>query len=281
MLIFNQNVTDFVSSLFLIIIYTVKLCNIYLTGVSGYWLCMLIVSENLFWCGVLASKANLVFVTIERYLKVVHRKIKLRKWMIYSALAFAWISGFVHGLALAFGTSDVINGVCYGYVIWKSRVSQLAYGIWTFLSLYVFILTIFIFCYWRILIVIRRQASVMAGHSTAGPSTAQAQSNQIQSSIIKTMILVSVCYAICDLPLQVHYLILNVHANLTLLDSVHYAAVFFSFFYYCANPFIYATKFDPVKRIMLRLIPCKKNSVQPIESLEMSVSRRVATRTAQ
>jgi len=161
-LIFNQNVLDFISSLLLIITYALKLCNFYLTGVGGYWLCMLLLSENLIWCVILASRVNLMIVTIERYLKVVHStwsKNKLRKWMIYSAMAFAWISGFANLFTLTLTTSDVIDGVCYAYVFWESRVSQLAYGIWTFVSFYAFTILIFILCFWRILVVVRRQAS--------------------------------------------------------------------------------------------------------------------------
>jgi len=32
---------------------------------------------------------------------------------------------------------------------------------------------------------------------------------------------------------------------------------FIAFFYTCANPFIYAVKFEPVKRILIGLVPCK------------------------
>jgi len=279
MLIFHQNVLDFVSSLLMALTYALKLCNFYLTGLGGYWFCMLILSENLNWCTILASKANLIFVTVDRYLKVVRpawTKEKLRKWMIYSAMALTWISGFVHVWALTFPTSQVIDGVCYAYVTWKSRESQMAYGIFYFLSFYIFILATFIFCYWRILVAIRRQAKVMAGHAAAGPSTSQAKSNQIQSNIIKTMILVSAFYAISDLPNNVYYLLLNIHAQLTLLESGYYACLFISFFYFCTNPFIYATKFDPVKRVLLGLIPCKKTG-QPVESIEITASRVVAT----
>jgi len=76
-----------------------------LTGLSGYWLCMMLLSENIIWCAIVASKANLIFVTIERYLKAVYAiwsKKKLRNWMIYSSAAFAWISGFVHIVILTF-----------------------------------------------------------------------------------------------------------------------------------------------------------------------------------
>lgn len=156
-LIFNQNLLDFFSSLFLIITYAVKLCNIYLAGLAGYLFCVVVVSENLVWCVILASKANIIFVTIERYLNAVFpiwSKKNLHQRMIYAAITFSWISGFVHIMALTFSTSDVIDGVCYAYVIWKSRTYQLIYGIWYFLAYYAVELFIFIFCYGHILIAI-------------------------------------------------------------------------------------------------------------------------------
>jgi len=281
-LIFNQNILDFFSCLFLIVTYAVKLCNIHLTGFGGYLFCMFLVSENLLWCAALASKTNLFFVTIERYLKAVFpvwSKKKLRKWIIYSALAVAWVSNIVHIMALTFSTSDVIDGVCYAYVVWKSRVAQMAYGISYFLSYSAIELLTFIFCYGHILIVIRRQAKVMAGHVGAGSSAIQAKAHRIQSSVIKTMILVSAFYAVSDLPVSVHYLILCIHANLTLLESGYYAIMFISFLYYCTNPFIYALKFDPVKRILLSLIPCKKSSVETIEVINEAPNVQIHAET--
>jgi len=38
LLIFNQNAFDLCSSLLLVIIYTMKICDIPLTGMLGYWL---------------------------------------------------------------------------------------------------------------------------------------------------------------------------------------------------------------------------------------------------
>jgi len=287
-LIFNQNLLDFSCCLLLVISHLLKLSNVYLTGSGGYWICMLFRSENLIWCLMLASKMNLMIVTIERYLKVVYpkwSKKKLQKWVLISAAAFAWISGIVHSFALTFGTSDMIDGVCEMYTFWKSQQGQAAYGIWYVLSFYITVLALFIFCYWRILAVIRRQARVMAAHSAAGPSTAaQTQSSQMQTNVIKTMILVSAFYAVCDMPMNVYYLILTTSANITLYETGYYvynAAMFMSFLYICANPFIYATKFDPVKRVLLSLIPCVRMiPVQPTASVEMSVSH-TATRTAQ
>jgi len=60
----------------------------------------------------------------------------------------------------------------------------------------------------------------------------------------------------------------------------YYISLSMSFLYICANPFIYATKFDPVKRVLLGLIPCKKESVQPIQTVE-SATAQSAKRTNQ
>lgn len=86
-------------------------------------------------------------------------------------------------------------------------------------------------------------------------------SNQIQSNVIKTMVLISAFFVITWLPNFVYYLVSGVTANLN--QNVYYAFVSISFLYICTNPFVYAVKFDPVKRQLLGLIPCKKVSVQP------------------
>ena len=69
--------------------------------------------------------------------------------------------------------------LCLWFTFWISRVAQIAHGVWNFVSFFVLILAIFIFCYWRILVVIRRQTSVMTSYGSSAPSTSQLQSNQI------------------------------------------------------------------------------------------------------
>jgi len=66
-----------------------KLATIYLTGTSGYWLCLTT------WGLQMSSLINLAAIAVERYLKIVHAiwsKNKLRKWMVNSIAAFSWIA---------------------------------------------------------------------------------------------------------------------------------------------------------------------------------------------
>ena len=270
-LIFNQNVLDLFTCIFIVISYSSKLCNIHLTGSVGYWLCILLHSDCLIWCGTNGSVINLASITVERYLIVVHpvwSKKKLHNWMIYSTVAISWIAGFIRTPPLVFSTTAVIDGVCYAYTIWASDTARIIEFIYSFLSFYVIILLIFIFCYWRILIVIRRRARLMASHAAAaGPSTAQTQYNQMQSSVTKTMIYVCAFYAIAWLPTYMYALNMTVNPNPTISHSAYFSSIFIAFLYTCTNPFVYAAKFDPVREVLLRLIRYKKTSEEATENL--------------
>ena len=268
LLIVNQNVLDLFSSLVLIIINAIKLSNIYLTGRLGYWLCVTVLGSVLGAWGHVGSIVNLAIITIDRYLKVVHpvwSKKRLGPWVIYSAMAFAWFVGIVTTTPVVFETSRVIRGKCYSFVFYRSNVVRMATALYYSISFYFVIIIIFIFCYGRILVAIRRQANIMAAHSATGSSTAHAQSNRIESNVIKTMLLVSSLYAIAWLPTNVYSLLISLDLLDPLLDSRFYATTAVSFLYISANPFIYATKFKPAREILRKMILCNKTQDQPTD----------------
>jgi len=70
-------------------------------------------------------------------------------------------------------------------------------------------------------------------------------------------------------------------SNLTFIESGYYAALFVAFFYVCANPFIYAIKFEPVKHVVMGLMPCKKSQQQAGGSSEMTGAGPSSSRSAQ
>jgi len=260
-LIFNQNVLDFVNCLFSSVSLSVKLSSLYLSGTSGYWLCLILVNNLVSWAGLYGSLINLAAISIERYLKVVHHmwaKNKLRNWMIYSAMAFAWVAGIVCSAALAIPTTSVVNGLCHSGIFFLSPTGRKAYLIWDFLSFYVTTLFVFTYCYGSILVVIRRQARVMAAHSGQASNTAEDQLSKIQTSVIKTMILVSVLFAVTWGPSYIYPFLVDDNAAL-FHENVMFTVMFIAYLYVCINPFIYATKFAPVKRVLWGLITCKKN----------------------
>jgi len=87
--------------------------------------------------------------------------------MMYAAMACTWIGSIMQEMLMVFHTSVVIDGVCYGYVV-MSLDAKLGINVYYFLFTYCFLLFVFAFCYGKILVVIRRQARVMAGHNHGG-----------------------------------------------------------------------------------------------------------------
>ena len=73
------------------------------------------------------------------------------------------------------------------------------------------------------------------------------------------MIFVSACYAISWLPFHIYFVIITLHPYLVFHGGryMYYAFSLLAYSYMCTNPFIYATKLDPVRKVLLRLIPCK------------------------
>jgi len=266
-LIFNQNALDLVNCLFVIVQCSVRLRNIELDGTLGYWLCMLLISDLCSWSAYVSSMINLATISIERYLKVIHpvwAKKNLRNWMEYVTIAFAWICGIVIAAAAVFPTTRVVNGVCFARRFYKNASAQKVFGVWNFLSFYVIILLIWIFCYGRILMAIRRQAKVMAAHQS-GQESNQVQLNKTQASVVKTMILVCGLYAVTWAPTYIYSLLKNLYTKLSIGQHGLFAVLSIGYLYTCINPFIYVTKFDPVKRVLLGLIPCNKNILQDPE----------------
>jgi len=275
LLIVHQNALDLFASFFMILGYSTKLCNSNLTGSVGYWLCTMILSDCLSWWGTVASAINLAIITVERYIKVVYpvwSRSKLHNWMMYSAIVTAWIISFIGNIAVVFPTSDVIDGVCYPYAIWKNQTARVFYFTWNFLSFYVIILFIFVFCYWRIVLVIRRQARVMASHDDSESGDSEAgdaanQYNEIQFNVIKTMIFVSAFYAISWLPTYIHFLIVTLHPYPLPYRDIYYGFMLLAYSYMCTNPFIYATNLNPVRQVLVGLVPFKKTSEQADENV--------------
>ena len=192
--------------------------------------------------------------------------------MIYSAIASVWIGSAAYRLTVVFSTTAVINGACLSHMIFKNVSIKLFYVIWYVVSFYIIIIFIFIFSYGRILIVIRRQAKVMASHSNRQSSTIHSQLNQIQTNVIKTMIIVSAFYAVMWFPnvVVLFYFFLFSRPN-TLMIVIYYVSLYCQFLYTCTNPFIYAFKFDPVKQVLIRIISCTKTSEETNESIANAV----------
>ena len=87
---------------------------------------------------------------------------------------------------------------------------MMSYGSCSFVVFFVCPLVILVYCYGRMVVVMRRQMRVMAGHAvepTSHVSASQAQSKRLKWNIIKTMTLVSVTFVISWFPNNFYFVI--------------------------------------------------------------------------
>jgi len=269
LLMINQNLLDLLSCVLLAITYSIKVSNIHLTGALGYYLCTIFINENAHSCTLHASIINLMAITVERYLKVVHpfwSKKYLKRWMIYATTVFVWVGGIlIRVVPAAFVTTIVQDGVCHRFSVWESPEAKATYGFWSFISFCVFPAMLFVYCYGRIVLVVRRQARVMAAHNaqaSAQTNAAQMESERVKWNIIKTMIIVSVALVICWFPVNIAPLAVSGGGEQSLSYMFLYASIFLAYLYICMNPFIYAIKHDGVKQTLAGLmVRCRRAEV--------------------
>jgi len=154
-------------------------------------------------------------VTVERYLKVVHPfwcKKYLKRWMIDVAMAFAWVGGIVFLMPMAFVTTMVNGGMCLAFHVCESPAVRMAVFVWGIFRDFIIPAMLFVYCYGRIVVVMRRQVRVMTAHNIEGStqvSASQVQPKRVKWNITKTMIIVSVAYVICWFPPTIYFVIVD------------------------------------------------------------------------
>ena len=135
-------------------------------------------------------------------------------------------------------------------------MARVALFSWRFIIPLIF----FVFCYWKIISALRRNAKVgnigQTEQNTTGPSTSASAAattaatdassrskplSKTQKNVIKTMIVVTCCFIVCWLPLQ--FLLVGRLCGLQGFSSlsVYRALGMMASVNFIANPFIYAT----------------------------------------
>ena len=221
-------------------------------GKLGYFLCTIFVNETALICTLFGSIINLVALTGERYLKVVHNiwsKKHLKRCMVYIAMVLAWIGGILFAAPVSFVSLQVKDGSCF--VHFESHQSEFIYHSCIVTILFFLPIIEFVYCYGRIVFVMRRQMRVMAGHTGEGSSQmsgSQAHSKRVKWNIIKTMIIVSVTFTICWCPMSLLQVYIAAVGPQTYALYAFYPSAALVYLYICVNPFIYGLKYKSSRK---------------------------------
>jgi len=178
--------------------------------------------------------------TLERYVKIVHpitHRAHFRPWMVKAGIIIPWLNGL---LVYTLPTWAILTAEPRGICIkqWPSLTYAKVYGVMLFVWQVIMPTAVFVLCYSKIVVVVRRRSKVaiaMAslaaspiqhcvvtssvsaspeGHErNVGPSTSRVDSNHeavetmSQSTvrgrrIIRTMVIITSCFFVCWCPMQ-------------------------------------------------------------------------------
>ena len=127
--VINQSIIDAVSSLLVIIQMSSSFSpNIVLTPnqFASELYCRMWHSQLLLWAAYAASTYNLVSLTIERYLKLIHAHVHKSFFTPRSAkflILFVWLFGFLQ-VSYGIPTTVIIDTKCYTNSLWPNDVIQ-------------------------------------------------------------------------------------------------------------------------------------------------------------
>ena len=224
-----------------------------------------------------ASICGLVIITLERYFKIVHAvayRNHYRRWMTRLGIVIPWTFGICMGLIPIWATSTVVRGRCMKGRIGSTPELQLTWNIAKFLLQYAGPLAVFVFGYWKILGVIRRQRKQVGHHQSQGTSNAataaEATSKRSEMNVIKTMVLVSVSFAVCFFCMRT-YTILTALKVVPVIPSLYGLFSAFSYASRCLNPFVYATQYEVVRR-WWKVMVCRMIRREQVVEASMTVS---------
>jgi len=272
----NQTILDAVASLSIIItnIATQTAGGIRVTeGFAGTLWCWTINASTLLTMAVYSSQAGLVIITLERYFKIVHpiqHRNRFRPWMGKVGLVLPWIDGIVVFLIPSWARTRVSGHSCIK--TWPSAFALNIYRIVLFAWQFLLPVFIFVFCYAKIIAVIRRQAKTYSSanqQNALKPSTSglanttnslqqhqqqqQQQMSQQEKNVVKIMLMVIGSYFVCWFPIQIFYQISTFSPTLTTGVNMVSILALIAYVNIAINPIIYGAHFNIVGRIIRHL----------------------------
>ena len=281
----HQTIMDLTSCIFLFIGLVLRDVNIIKKNESlTLFLCLFFGSHAITTTAGTASTCGLMIITIERYVKIVHPvayRNHYRRWMTRAGIVIPWIYGICVILIPSWIVASVVRGRCNKGRVGSNPAEQLSWSAAQFLLMYLGPLAVFVFGYWKILGVIRRQRKQVGQNQAQGTSnaatTAAKTGKRTETNVIRTMVLVSVTFALSFGCMRIY----SILTALKVAPGIGALYLLFSVFAYssrCLNPFIYATQYEVVRR-WWRVVVCRMLRHQNV--VESSMVRSAAPDTGE
>ncbi|XP_038050821.1 galanin receptor 2b-like [Patiria miniata] len=277
----NQAVVDFLGSLMLLLSSNVPTPYPLDQDLASWLLCRLWVSDILVWAFFTASTFNLVALTLERYYAIVFPFRYQRNFQSCKAtvvIACVWVFGMA---TCAYGiVIHVINegGRCVQIAVPGAH----AIGVLYLCMQYFLPASVMFFAYSHIAIVLKRNATRVgpmqarrqdrAGGSVSGQPAGEGAGDAMlraRRNTIKTLVLVFAVYVVCWTPSSVIFFMYNFGWPLDFRGALYIISTSMVAINSCANPFIYALKYQQFRRGVRSMLGLTQDAGQETTAHEM------------
>jgi len=224
--------------------------------------CRLWLTKMPLWGMLVSSTYNLVVLTIERYLAVVHpiwHKMKFGQRQVLAGIVSAWVIGPVFNTAYMYPTAAVLpDGACSVYDQYPNSATRRFVGILTIIVQYLLPLGCLAFCYGRMAWVLHKRAEGGGDVSKNNSDVRETKRNESMArarrNVIETLAVVAFFFLFCWAWTRVYYLMFNLGFPADFTSNFYHFTVVMVFCNCCVNPFIYVIKYEQFKRGLKRLV---------------------------
>jgi hypothetical protein len=248
-------------------------------GAVGWIRCLMVESAITISAPINASQFNLIVISVERYAMVVHpiaHRKHFRPWMVHFGLVAPWFNGCITYLIPALTTTRLVGNECLVEMFWVSPDASGFFSLAVFLWQFLIPIMIIVFCYARIIAVIRHQtltirpitkmttASQHSATGTVSPGTGENSKTfhsftvseatahttteaeltvpKTEKRITRTMIIIVSCFVIFWLPLET-FIVFFYFLSLRHLIPLLYILSAVAFVNLVVNPIVYGAHF--------------------------------------
>lgn len=279
LLMMNQSLVDLVASFILTTYYISRRVSGYLVvfpGAIGVLYCRYWLSAGPLWAALMTSTYNLLSITLERYLMVLHPiyyKTTFTRKKAIILIVCLWCVCPAYHLLSAGLTAEITDNICIIYSRWPSVTLSKIYGLTTVTIQFVFPILSMAYMYARMIIVLQTKPRRNAGNGNRignEAGTAQTLPNgdvivcggkthlsSVQRNLIKTLVILVICFVCCWITNQGYWLVYNLGYGINVSETFINFSVLMVYVNCCVNPFIYIFKFEEF-RVRMRVLFRKK-----------------------
>ena len=295
--VINQSFIDCLVSVMLIQTAIVRRSTVPYALQTNALFCKLVLSQVLMWGLMSSSTLNLMAISIERYVAIVHPvwyKVRFSKTKANVLVALTWVLGIFIQFAYIIPTSGLLRDRCLVVFFWPSRLHAAAIGLLQIFISVILPIVVHSVCYFNIVKVLRKRkikiapadvsrnqtntcentgqemtlSNVDQMPSTSTPSAAcpikpmqptSSSADKASRNVMKTFAIVTISYFVCWVPHKV-YVIMYMFGQISTFGNVYQATVIMMFLNCCINPFIYIAKYDAFRKGMAMLFRCQQQN---------------------